>query len=77
MIISNIEGEAFSYFALAYITSTCKLLTPQVMMIDEWVSKVGLDIVECAKNMMIAVTQMHQQVCKLTPPLQGHTLNAE
>ena len=53
MIISNIEGEAFSSFSLAYVTSACKLPTPQVMMNDEWVSKAGLDIVECDKIMMI------------------------
>ena len=61
MIISNIQVEYFASFTLAYITSACKFSTPQVIMTDEWVNKVGLDIVECAKRMMIAGKQLRQK----------------
>ena len=61
MIISNIEGDDFAFSTPAYITLAYKLPTPQVMMNDEWVKKLDLDILECAKKMMIAGRQIHQK----------------
>ena len=61
MIIYNIEGEAFDSFTPAYITLTYKIPTPRVMMTDEWVNKLDLDILECAKKMMIAGRQLRQK----------------
>ena len=61
MIIYNIEGEAFASFTPAYITLTYKIPTPRVMMTDEWVNKLDLDILECAKKMMIAGRQLRQK----------------
>ena len=56
MIISNIEGEYFASFTPSYITLDYKLPPPQVIMTDEWVKKVDLDILECAKKMMLTRT---------------------
>ena len=61
MIISNIKGEYFYSFTPTYIGMACKLLPPQVMMTDKWVNKVDLDILECAKKMMIEGRQMRQK----------------
>ena len=52
MIISNIEGEAFASFTPTYIARE------QVMMTDEWVKNVDLDIMDCAKRMMIVGRQL-------------------
>ena len=35
MIISNTEGKSFASFTSTYITKTCKLPTPWVMMTDD------------------------------------------
>ena len=57
MMISNIEGEYFSSFTPAYIDRAYKLPTPWVMMTDEWVKNVELDIMDCAKKMMVGSKQ--------------------
>ena len=61
MIISNIDREAFASFTPTYITLACKMPTPQVMMTNGWVNKVDLDVLECAKKMMITGRKLHQK----------------
>ena len=83
MIISNIEGEAFASFTPAYITLAYKLPPPQVMMSDEWVNKVDLDILECAKKMMIIGRKLRPKQTReydsasLQPPFQDHRFDVE
>ena len=53
MIISNENGLYFASLTPSYIALAYKFLPSQVMMIDEWLKKVDLDILECEKKMMI------------------------
>ena len=61
MIISNIEGQAFASFTLAYIIKAFKLPAPQTMMTYGWVNSLILDFFECAKWMMVAGKQLQQK----------------
>ena len=60
MIIYNIEGESFASFTPTYITLAYKFPPPQVIMNDEWVNEVNLDILECAKKMMMVGRKLRQ-----------------
>ena len=61
MVISNRKGESFAYFNPTYIAMACKFPPPQIMMTNEWVNKVDLEILECAKRMMIEGRQLRQK----------------
>ena len=61
MIISNLDGEYFFSFTPAYIDLACKLPHAQVTMTGEWVKKVDMYILECAKKIMVTGKQPCQK----------------
>ena len=60
-IISNVKGESFASFTLAYIVLAYKLPLAQVMMKNDWIKGVNIDPLECAKKMIMPGKQLRQK----------------
>ena len=53
MIMLNTEKQHFASFSPSYIAEACKLPAPHIFMTDKWVGDLDLDVLDCAKKMMI------------------------
>ena len=53
MILSNINGQGFSTYILAYVAQACKLPTPQIYLTKKWMKELDLDVFNCVRKMMV------------------------
>ena len=59
MIVSNMEGQGFATYSLAYVAHACKLPTPQNYLTEEWLKGLDLDILDNVWRMMVPRNQFH------------------
>ena len=57
LVVKNTEKNVFSLFNPTYIAKYCKLPAPQDFMIDKWIKDLDMDVLDCAKKMMLSGKQ--------------------